>query len=45
MSRFSITQLPSGYWCVWLDDEWIEPSLPSREAAEEYVKNFKEAMK
>lgn len=36
--EYSITQLPSGYWCVWYGSEWVEASLPTKEAAEEFIK-------
>lgn len=39
MSRYSISRLPSGYWCVRFDGKWIEASLPTKEAAEKYVKD------
>lgn len=38
MNQYTITQLPSGYWCVWFGGEWIEPSLPTKEAAEEFIR-------
>lgn len=37
--NYRITQLPSGYWCVWYKEQWVECSLPTRKAAEEYIKS------
>lgn len=34
---YRISQLPSGYWAVWYGDEWVEASLPSEEAARQFV--------
>ena len=40
MVEYTIEQLPSGFWCVWCGSEWINASLPSREAAEKFVKDL-----
>ena len=34
---YRISQLPSGNWAVWYGDEWVEASLPSEEAARQFV--------
>lgn len=34
---YRITQLPSGFWCVWFGDVWVQASLPSREDAERWI--------
>ena len=39
-----IKQLPSGYWSVWINGDWIEASSPTREHAEqiltEYIRRY-----
>ena len=41
MERYTIKQLPSGFWSVWDGDIWLNAALPSREAAEKLAKAFK----
>lgn len=41
MVEYTIEQLPSGFWCVVrCGNDWINASLPSREAAEKFVKDL-----
>lgn len=39
-----IKQLPSGFYSVWINNNWIEASAPTQEAAErilaEYLKQY-----
>ena len=41
MERYRIRKLPSGFWSVWQGDNWINAALPSRKAAEEFLKAWK----
>lgn len=37
--KIEIKLLPkSGFWSVWVDGDWVNAALPSREAAVEWVK-------
>lgn len=36
--KIEIKKLTSGFWSVWVNGDWVEASLPSKEAAREYVK-------
>ncbi len=38
--KYRITRLPSGYWCVWYGDDWMNASLPTREAAEKFIQGL-----
>lgn len=41
--NIEIRKLPSGYWSVWVNGDWVEASLTSKESAREYVrKNYGE---
>ena len=44
MERYAIKQLPSGFWSVWEGDQWLNASLPSREAAEKFIQAFKSSV-
>lgn len=39
-SNFRITQLPSGFWCVWHNGSWLDASLPTEAAAQALVKSL-----
>ena len=44
--KIEIRKLPSGYWSVWVNGDWVEASMPSEESAREYVrKNYGEDVK
>lgn len=36
-SEYTVKQLPSGFWSVWHDGTWLEASMPTREAAEQFI--------
>ena len=36
----AIKQLPSGYFSVWIDNNWIEASAPTKEAAEKVLSEY-----
>ena len=36
--QIEIRNLRSGFWSVWIDNDWVEASLPNEEAARKYVK-------
>lgn len=35
-----ITQLPSGFWAVWIGNDWIDASSTTREQAEGKATKF-----
>lgn len=35
--RFTAKQLPSGFWCVLLDGQWINAAMSTEQAANEYI--------
>ncbi len=41
MDEYRIIQLPSGFWCVWFGGEWINASLPTKEAAEQFITDWR----
>ena len=35
--RFTAKQLPSGFWCVLLDGQWINAAMLTEQVANEYI--------
>lgn len=40
-----IKQLPSGYWAVWIDGNWVDAAILTQQEAARKLKEFMKTMK